>query len=91
MPIAGGVCKRYNDRKGNGVLDVGKEKEGLLEGAARDGNFLLLRTISHFTYEMVDNPGRNCHGWQFQEKRTRMSFFSAPDGSTTDTHFISKI
>jgi len=70
---------------------AGKEKEGLLEGAARDGNFLLLRTISHFTYEMVDNPGRNCHGWQFQEKRTRMSFFSAPDGSTTDTHFISKI
>ena len=36
---------------------------------------LLLFSEFHWHYEMVKNQGRNCHGWQFQEKRARMPFF----------------
>ncbi len=35
------------------------------KGDGREGDFLLLRTISNFIYEMVDIQGENCHGWQF--------------------------
>jgi len=53
--------------------------------------FLLLRTISNFTYEMVESLGGNCHGWQFQEKGAWMPLFSAPDGFVIHPHFISEI
>ncbi|MCX4345442.1 MAG: hypothetical protein OSJ53_16340 [Kineothrix sp.] len=36
-------------------------------GAAGDGDFPLLRTISYFIYEMAKNEGGNCHGGQFPE------------------------
>jgi len=32
-------------------------------------SFLRLRTISNFTYEMDQNLGGNCHGWQFSPGR----------------------
>jgi len=54
-------------------------------------DFLLLRTISYFAYEMAEIPGGNFHGWQFQEKRTWRSFFSDPIGFITYIHFISEI
>ncbi len=31
----------------------------------RGGVFQVLLFISNFTYEMVESPGKNCHGWQF--------------------------
>jgi len=56
-----------------------------------DWDFMLLRTISNFIYEMVESLGGNCHGWQFQEKGAWMPLFSDPVGSITFLHFISKI
>ena len=60
-------------------------------GGAGTGIFALLLPIGHFTYEMVEYPGRNCHGWQFQETQGRMPVVSAPIGLTIYPHFISEI
>ncbi len=40
------------------------------EGAGRAAVFLLLRTISHFTYEMNDNLGKNRMEAVFRKHRT---------------------
>ncbi len=60
-------------------------------GGAGTGIFALLLPIGHFTYEMVEYPGGNCHGWQFQETQGRMPVVSAPIGLTIYPHFISEI
>ncbi len=73
---------------------AGKDWAGGRSGkkAERQGGFfLLLRAISHFTYEMVRNQGRNCHGWQFQEAAAWMPLASAPAGLISFAHFISEI
>ena len=66
----------------------GREAEA---GGAGAGIFALLLPIGHFTYEMVEYPGGNCHGWQFQETQGRMPVVSAPIGLTIYPHFISEI
>ena len=52
----------------------GKRKEGRRkadgEGAAEEGVFLLLRTISHFTYEMVNDQSETARDGGFRERRT---------------------
>ncbi len=60
-------------------------------GGAGTGIFALLLLVGHFTYEMVEYPGGNCHGWQFQETQGRMPVVSAPIGLTIYPHFISEI
>ena len=60
-------------------------------GGVGTGIFALLLPIGHFTYEMVESPGGNCHGWQFQETQGRMPVVSAPIGLTIYPHFISEI
>ena len=48
------------------------------KGDGREGDFLLLRTISNFIYEMVKNPGENCQGWQFYETQGMDAFRYRP-------------
>ena len=47
------------ERAGRGKEGCGGRDRTEREGAGRAAVFLLLRTISHFTYEMNDNLGKN--------------------------------
>ena len=61
-----------------------------MEAAGRE-IFLLLRTISNFTYEMVKKPGEIATDGNFRKRRTRMSFVSIPSALRPLSHFISEI
>ena len=81
----------WGEAMGSQPGNRGRGSRAAEAGGVGTGIFALLLPIGHFTYEMVESPGGNCHGWQFQETQGRMPVVSAPIGLTIYPHFISEI
>ena len=70
----------------------GQRKTGLgrLKREGREGDFLLLRTISHFTYEMVNNQSEAAMDGGLRKHRHGCRCFRLVRFHNI-THFISEI
>ena len=71
-------------------LEAGRAGNGMEAAGSRGGIFGLLRTISYFTYEMVDRQGKSPRR-AILGNAGQMPVVSVPSGLKRLPHFISKI